>query len=142
MHKKTKGSIGELCVAASILQAGWSVLFPFGENQPYDLVAEKDGKFLRIQVKYTTPQNGVLTVNCRSSNNWSITPYTVNDFEIIAAYNPSERISYFIPVSMVNRSALILRLEKTKNNQQLGVHVAEDFLSFEKALLQPTLGTL
>ena len=69
MHKKTKGAIGELAVAAKLLKEGWNVLFPFGENNRYDLVGEKDGKFLKVQVKYVSPLNGALTVSCKSSNN-------------------------------------------------------------------------
>jgi len=61
---------------------GYKVLLPYGENSRYDMVAEKDNKFLRIQVKYTTPKNGVLEVNCRSSNNglFSIMPLQISMF--------------------------------------------------------------
>jgi len=48
MHKKTKGEIAELAVAARLLEEGYKVLFPVGENSRYDLVAEKEGKFIRI----------------------------------------------------------------------------------------------
>ena len=72
MHKKTKGSIAELAVAAELVKEGWHILVPYGENTRYDLVAEKDGRFVRIQVKYVTPKDGKLYVNCCSSNNWSV----------------------------------------------------------------------
>ncbi len=87
MHKKTKGSIAELAVAAHLMSDGWRVLLPYGENTRYDLVAEKDGKFMRVQVKYVTPKNGKLYVNCRSSNNWSVLPYTAQEIDLIAVYN-------------------------------------------------------
>jgi hypothetical protein len=56
LHKKNKGSLAELIVAAKMIESGWLVLIPYGENARYDLVGEKDGKFIRVQVKYTTPK--------------------------------------------------------------------------------------
>ena len=64
MHKKTKGSVAELFVAARLMNEGWRVLVPYGENTRYDLVGERDGKFVRIQVKYVHPKRGALYVNC------------------------------------------------------------------------------
>ena len=49
MHKKAKGSIAELQVSIDLMKRGWDVLIPYGENCRYDLVAEKEGKFIRIK---------------------------------------------------------------------------------------------
>ena len=87
MHKKTKGAIAEAAVATHLLSHGWNVLFPFGENHRYDLVAERNSRFIKIQVKYVTPKNGGLEVNCKSSNNWSVNKYTARQVDFIAAYN-------------------------------------------------------
>jgi Holliday junction resolvase len=43
MHTKTKGTIAEMAVVACLLEKGWKVLLPVGENQRYDLVAERGG---------------------------------------------------------------------------------------------------
>jgi len=45
IHKKTKGSIAEMKVVAHLLEEGWNVLFPVGENTRYDVVAEKNNQF-------------------------------------------------------------------------------------------------
>ena len=92
MHKKTKGSIAEFHVCADLMRKGWRVLLPYGENSRYDVVAEKDGRFLRVQVKYVTPKNGVLYVHCQSSNNWSVESYTPSQIDVIAAFNPSGEV--------------------------------------------------
>ena len=127
LQKKTKGDIAELAVAKKLIEKGWRVLFPYGENHRYDLVIEKDNKFIKIQVKYTTPKNGVLEINCRSSNNWSVLHYSPEEIDIIAAYNPHDGEIYFIPVSEINRSVFKLRIAPTKNNQKLKIHFAKDF---------------
>ena len=127
IHTKTKGSIAEMAVAARLIEEGWRVLFPVGENNRYDLVAECDSRFIKIQVKYVTPKNGVLEVNCRSCNNWSILHYTKNEIDVLAAYNSRDKEIYFIPVSKINHSSFKLRLDKPKNNQKSKINFAEDF---------------
>ncbi len=127
MHKKTKGSVAELVVAAKLMNEGWHILMPYGENARYDLVAEKDGRFVRIQVKYVTPKDGKLYVNCRSSNNWSVVPYTAKEIDVLAVYNAIDASVYYVPVGSIRKSAMTLRLEPTKNNQKAHVRFAKEF---------------
>lgn len=117
-----------MSVAARLIEAGWHVLFPVGENNRYDLVAEKDGRFVRVQVKYVTPKNGALEVNCRSSNNWSVLRYSSDDIDILAAYDAELKNVYFIPVAQINHSSFKLRLNAARNNQKKKIHLAEGFL--------------
>ena len=127
MHAKTKGSIAELQVCADLTRRGWKILIPYGENQRYDLVAEKEGKFVRIQVKYVTPRNGVLIVNCRSSNNWSTQSYSADQIDFIATYNPENGGVYYVPVSEIRRQTMILRVAPSKNNQKAKVRYAKAY---------------
>lgn len=45
------GAVGVSRVASALLRLGYSVLAPLEDFAGYDLVAEKGGKFIRIQVK-------------------------------------------------------------------------------------------
>jgi len=45
------GAVGVTRVAGALLRNGYSVLMPVEDFTGYDLVAEKDGKFHRIQIK-------------------------------------------------------------------------------------------
>lgn len=45
------GAVGVSRVASALLRLGYSVLAPLEDCSGYDLVAEKRGKFTRIQVK-------------------------------------------------------------------------------------------
>ena len=119
--------MAELTVAAKLANDGWRVLLPYGENTRYDLVAEKNGRFIRIQVKYVTPKEGKLYVNCCSSNNWSVLPYTAKEIDAIAAYNASDQSVYYVPVANIRKKAMVLRLDPTKNNQKMKVRFAKDF---------------
>lgn len=128
MHTKRKGDIAELVVAQHFLAEGYRVLFPYGELTRYDLVAEKHGKFLRIQVKYVTPKNDTLSINCKSSNNWSTRQYTSQEIDIIAVVNGQSKEIYFIPIEQVAKSILVLRLGTTKNGQSKGINLAKSFV--------------
>ena len=50
---KQTGSRGELLVAEKLIANGWSVSFPHGDSEPFDLLASKGKRTLRIQVKST-----------------------------------------------------------------------------------------
>lgn len=47
------GAITELRCAAELIKRGWNVAFPFLNSTPVDLIAQKDGKFVTIQIKST-----------------------------------------------------------------------------------------
>ena len=127
MHKKTQGSVAELAVAARLMREGWHVLVPYGENTRYDLVAEQNGRFIRVQVKYVTPKDGTLRVNCCSSNNWSRLQYTADEIDAIAVYDPLSEKIYFVPVDKLRKGAMRLRLSPTKNRQKAKVRFADEF---------------
>ena len=128
MNTKTKGDIGELIIATELVKKGWSVSIPFGENNRYDLIIEKNGKIKRLQVKSVFSKNGVMNINCRSSNNWSVKSYTEKDFEILVAVDLSTNIVYYIDSKCLKKRLINLRIRPTKNNQQSKINNAKDYL--------------
>ena len=50
---RSTGQRGELLVAGRLIGKGWSVAHPCGDTAPFDLLANKGERFLRIQVKST-----------------------------------------------------------------------------------------
>jgi len=130
MHKKQRGYIAELAVAKYLTEFGFSVLLPYGENQRYDLVAEQSGRFWRIQVKYSTPKDGALRVNCASSNNWSVKKYTADEIDLMAVYDAFTGEIYFLETTDLKNSNLKLRVAPTKNNQEKFIHYAGEFVRF------------
>ena len=51
-NNKTIGERSEAILIAKLLESGYGVLTPFGDNSRYDLVIEDaDGKFYRVQCK-------------------------------------------------------------------------------------------
>lgn len=52
------GAVGVARVTGALFRNGYSVLAPVEDFSGYDLVAEKNGKFIRIQVKTTSKTEG------------------------------------------------------------------------------------
>jgi len=52
------GAVGVARVAGALFRNGYSVLTPMEDFVGYDLVAERNGRFVRIQVKTTTKPEG------------------------------------------------------------------------------------
>ena len=63
MKSKEKGDIAEIKVILYLKEKGYSVLIPFGDNNRYDLVFEKDCEFKRVQVKYVSMKKGCLNIS-------------------------------------------------------------------------------
>ena len=51
---KLKGDLAELKVAAHLLQLGYRIAIPYGEDWDYDLILIRGDAFERVQVKHAT----------------------------------------------------------------------------------------
>jgi len=124
-HKK--GILGELEFALYLIKKGYTVLQPMNPNSSYDLVIEKDGNFLRIQVKYLTPRNGLLRIEMdRPKRNTA--SYRDRGIDAFGVYNPTNNKCYLIPMNKITSiSEFWLRLDRPKNAQVKHVHLAKDF---------------
>jgi hypothetical protein len=68
MKTKEKSNIGEAKIMTHLLERGFAVLVPWGDNERYDLVSEKDGVFTKIQVKTVSLKEGIIKIDLRSSH--------------------------------------------------------------------------
>lgn len=111
MDSHTKGDHAELRVAAELKRCGWNVLVPYDENGPYDLVAERDGTFRRIQVKASTFNGTSIVFKCYNSQNKSRnnkTVYTEDTIDGFGVYSNEIDECYWVPVEdATNTSAAI-----------------------------------
>jgi hypothetical protein len=51
-HTQDKGDLGVLKAKLDLLNKGYTILKPEAEHAPFDIVAYKREKFIRVQVKY------------------------------------------------------------------------------------------
>jgi PD-(D/E)XK endonuclease len=64
---REQGDFGERAALYWLVAQGAHVSIPFGHNSHYDLVADFDGRLLRVQVK---------TSACRDKDRWAVTVCT------------------------------------------------------------------
>jgi PD-(D/E)XK nuclease superfamily protein len=135
---KTKGDLAELKVATDLLERGYRIAIPFGEDHDFDLILCRDDRLERIQVKYTESDGKVITVRCRSNSLTNgkvrhIKRYTAATVEWIAVYDKTSQGCYYVPSSELGsgRDEISLRLVKPKNCQRMGIRWADGYRTLE-----------
>lgn len=101
---KTKGDLAELKVAADLLERGYRIAIPFGEDNDFDLILIRGEALERVQVKYTKSDGAVIYVRCRSSSLTNgrvrrVKKYTAKTIEWIATYDATSHRCYYVPAS-------------------------------------------
>ncbi|HEV2654742.1 MAG TPA: group I intron-associated PD-(D/E)XK endonuclease [Ktedonobacteraceae bacterium] len=134
-NHKAIGELSEVILIAKLLEVGYEILTPFGDNRRYDLVIEDaDGRFWRIQCK-TGRSNGEyiqftpasLYYHTHAGRTTHGSKNYKDQIDYFAVYCPENREVYLIPVAHAGVSQMNLRLVPTKNKQEQGVKWAEDY---------------
>ncbi len=132
---KRKGDLAELKVAADLIDRGCHVAIPFGEDCDYDLIADKDGKLHRIQIKYTESDGRTIVIRCRSHSLTNgkvrqVKQYTAETIDWIAVYDRTSDRCYYCSAEELGdgRSLISLRLKPALNGQRIGIRPAADYL--------------
>jgi len=130
MHAKRKGNIGQFATGLALSKLGYSIFTEEGDISKIDLIAEKDGKLIRIQSKAITPKNNKLEISMKKSGpNYKFT-YDKESFDYFAAVDLTDGRVYLVDSSILldHKCGFTLRKEKAKNNQNSKVNWADDFL--------------
>ena len=137
---KTKGDLAELKVAADLIDKGYKLAIPFGEDCDFDLVLVRDDRLERVQVKYSESDGAVILVRCRTVSLTKgkvkqVKRYTAAMIDWLAVYDRTTDRCYYVPASLLagGRDCLSLRLTPALNNQRLRIHFAENFLTLESS---------
>jgi PD-(D/E)XK nuclease superfamily protein len=133
---KAKGDLAELKVATDLLERGYRIAIPYGEDHDFDLILCRDDRLERVQVKYTESNGNVLVVRCRSHSltNGKVKRtkyYTAATIDWISVFDRTTDRCYYVPASELGGgvSSIRLRLTTPLNNQRAGIRWANDYLS-------------
>jgi PD-(D/E)XK nuclease superfamily protein len=131
---KLKGDLAELKVAAHLLELGYRIAIPYGEDWDYDLILIRGDAFERVQVKHATSDGRVIDVRCSSQSltNGKVKRtkrYTSALVDWIAVYDATTSSCHYVPAEMLGtgRRHFSLRLVPAMNGQRLRIHNAADF---------------
>lgn len=133
-HTKNKGDLGVLKVQLELHVQGFSIFTSQSEHEPFDLIAYRDGHFIRIQVKYRSSSNGKIDISLSST--WSdkrslhSVAYKTDEVDVFAIYCPDTDQCYFIPFNLLNEcsTSFTIRIDPPKNKQESGIRMAVDYL--------------
>jgi hypothetical protein len=114
-----------------LFEQGYTILQPLTEHAPFDLVAYKGGRFVRIQVKYRRlDRTGKLEVKFWTSwadrNGTHSVPVDKNEVDVFCVYWLDTDECYYLEPGQFGYS-VCLRVKATKNGQSCGVRFASDF---------------
>lgn len=130
-NTKYKGNVTEIETILAFMKLGYNVLTPYGDCERYDLVADVNGKFLKIQCKTSSPQDeegNVYRFSCRSTHKvkgqMKMAKYEEGEIDYFATCIKGQ--CYLIPWSECGSDKL-LRFVPPKNGQTRGVNFAKDY---------------
>ncbi len=136
-NHKAIGERSEAIIIAKLLEAGYGVLTPFGDNRRYDLVIEDaDGQFWRVQCKTGWVENDGALIEFKTASTYYHTragraDHGRKDYrgqvEYFAVYCPDTGKMYLVPIDHVGAANAMLRLLPTKNKQEKNVRWAQDY---------------
>lgn len=137
-HTKDKGDYGVLKAQLSLFEKGYTILLPQTEHAPFDLVAYKDNKFERVQVKYVSVNvRGILEVPMNSSyaNSREIIKKPVDKtlIDLYCVFCPdTDKCYYFRPENVGKHFSLRVITPKTSSGNKS--NMADDFLDIPEVI--------
>lgn len=137
-EKQITGITTELMVARKLIELGYIVSVPYGNNSRYDLIVDTDTDCYRVQVKHASlNDNGSYTV--RTSNSVSTTTkntckfYTKQDVDFIITIIQDQLV--VIPVELIENSvSKIFRTELPAHGTKSTCNLIQDY-TVERYLL-------
>jgi hypothetical protein len=133
-HPRVVGDKTTLAVMAALYEAGYDLYTPFGENTRTDLVIERGGELLRVQIKSGRLRRGTVQFACCSTYGHHPAPALVRrsyhgEIDAFGVYCKETRGVYLIPIADIdNNTAVWLRVDEPKNKQRDRIRWAADYL--------------
>ena len=132
MTTDQKGAIAELAVQLAATKLGIDVYRPVAEGGRYDMIFDLNEDLVRVQCKWASRHDNVLIARCyrsrRNRDGLVRRLYTREEIDAFALYALELDRCFFVPMSYAEGMQEIrLRLLPARNNQQRGIHWADDF---------------
>jgi hypothetical protein len=131
-HPKHIGDRSTLAIMTALHEARIPLYVPFGENTRCDLIAEMDGRLVKIQCKTGRLYKGTVEFPTVSSYAHHPNPKLlkrnyVGDVDMFAVYCRATGGVYLVPIEEVPSRQCSLRVDPTKNNQHRKIRPAADY---------------
>jgi len=136
LHAKNKGNIGEMAIAKDLMLQGYSIFYELGDNSKIDLIALKEEKLIKIQVKAYTSKKG----ECVEVKGYKYGPnykfkYKAKDIDVFAIYVLDLDKFFYLKSDFLNKqNTITIRFKKTKNGQHTKCNFYTNYQNFENSI--------
>ena len=131
-NTKDIGILSELKVITELVEMGFIVSQPYGDNAPYDFIVDIGDKMLKVQVKTAQELvDGSLKISLskrEGTKRLKRKPYNQLDVDAIIAYSRRYRQFYFIDLKKYSCAEMVLRPKSSVKRMIKSINIAEDFL--------------
>ena len=129
MNPKAKGEISEAAVLARLVDQGYPVSIPFGNNQRYDFIVETGKALVRVQCKTGKAcDDGILFKACSTNGFTGVDTGYSGQADVFVVYVPTTRKFYWVPVEDVKAIRVKLRTKPPKKDSSTaGYRWAKDY---------------
>lgn len=130
MSTKSQGECSEGKILARLLELGYAISLPFGNNQRYDMILDKDGKFTRAQCKTGRLVDGKVTFAV-ASKHWktSVRHSYQGQIDVFLVYCPQTEKVYWVPIEITGRSSFNIRItEPISRSNRSRIRWEKDYL--------------
>ena len=102
LSSRQVGAVGVARVTGALLRCGYNVLTPYEDYAGYDVVAEMDGKFFRIQVKTAQvmePNRNRYRFTTATGNGFNSAKRLITGVDYVACWAMSDDLFWLIPIA-------------------------------------------
>ena len=130
VNSKHIGIVSEYKVISKLLEIGYNVSLPIGDNCSYDLLIDYHGIILRCQVKTMrgTKYSSIIMPlrRCRiNTKGYTSKPYDKGEIDLFLGYYKKNNSVYFYPFKNSNlTNSVTFKLGKPKNSQVAKINFA------------------
>lgn len=144
MHAKQLGNLGELKVASDLVNQGYYVFTELGDICKADLIVmDETYTPIKVQVKARNTKNGSVAIKSSKAGPNYRFRYEAKHSDVYAIYLiDKDKFLYVNQQELLSYQTLTIRLEPAKNNQIQGLHFADEYSDFKRALRGHTQNTL
>jgi hypothetical protein len=127
-----KGDEGEAAfVLAAVKKGYWTGKMP--QDCPYDFVLDrKDGKILRVQVKYRALlEQGTIKIKLAQNHHSNRQNYTSKNVDVLAVYVPDLNQIFLVPINEIdNVDEVTLRCIPSKSTQTKVMRMIDPYVEW------------
>lgn len=129
MNPKAVGERSEAIILSHLINKGWAVSLPFGNNQRYDMLVDNRSTILRAQCKTgRNDKNGCIEFATSSKNGFTGIRTSYKDqVDMFLVYSEMTKKVYMVPIAGLGPNMVRLRVDKNKGGATGGIRWAKDY---------------